>query len=199
MLTAGVRYDLRLEYYDGGAGASAQLLWTPPGQPETVIPTTQLFPSSASTTSVPPSQAGLIAEYFNDPGPGASFTASAATRIDTTVNFDWGWNSPLEAVQADYFSARWTGKLLAPTSGTYTFATIGDDGVRLWINGQLVIDDWESHPATRNLSAMLTLVAGATYDIRLEYYEATSGATLQLLWTPPGGSEQIIPATQFSH
>ena len=57
------------------------------------------------------------------------------TRIDPTVDFDWGTGSPAAAIGADTFSVRWTGQVQAPFSGTYTFYTVSDDGVRLWVNG----------------------------------------------------------------
>ena len=78
-------------------------------------------------------------------------------------------------------------------SGAYTFATESDDGVRLWINNQQVINNWTDHGATTNTSAPITLTAGVSYDVRLEFYDRTGGAIIRLLWSYPGQSQVIIP------
>ena len=118
-------------------------------------------------------------------------------RTDPTVNFNWGGGAPASGVTNDYFSVRWTGQVLAPTSGTYRFATTSDDGVRLWVNGQLLIDNWTQHAPTINTSPAMTLTAGVRYDIRLEFYERVGGAQIQLRWTPPGQAESVIPSIQL--
>src|SRR5205823_5631639 len=72
-----------------------------------------------------------------------TLTAPAAvTRTDATVDFDWGGGSPAAALPVDRFSARWTGRVEALLTEAYTFYTTSDDGVRLWVNGQPVIDSW---------------------------------------------------------
>ena len=119
------------------------------------------------------------------------------TRTDATVNFTWGTGSPAANVQADNFSVAWTGQLYAPVTGNYTFSTISTDGVRLWVNGQLVINNWTNHNSTTNTSAAVGLTAGASYVIRLEYYEATGDATARLRWAYPGQSTQVIPQSRL--
>ena len=84
---------------------------------------------------------GLSATYFNN----ADLTGSSISRIDATVNFDWGTGSPNSAIGADTFSARWTGQVQAQKNETYTFFTTSDDGVRLWIDGRQIINDWSVH------------------------------------------------------
>src|SRR4029453_18618114 len=74
---------------------------------------------------------GLSATYFDN----ADFTGAAVSRVDPTVNFSWGSGSPASAIGVDTFSARWTGQIEAPYTGAYTFYTVSDDGVRLWVNG----------------------------------------------------------------
>jgi parallel beta-helix repeat protein len=81
---------------------------------------------------------GLLAEYFDTP----DLTGNPLTRIDTAVNFDWGQGSPLPGIAPGTYSVRWSGQVLAFVSGTYTFYTTADDGVRLWVNGQLLINNW---------------------------------------------------------
>jgi hypothetical protein len=141
---------------------------------------------------------GLTARYYNDPGTGSRFTTLILTRTDATVNFNWGTGSPGSGVTSNNFSTRWTGFVQAPVSGTYRFSTVSDDGVRLWVNNQQVINNWTDHGATTNTSAAITLTAGVRYPITLEYYERTGDAVIRLQWSYPGQSTQIIPQSRLS-
>ena len=85
---------------------------------------------------------GLLGEYFNDPNNGAHFVTFVRGRLDPTVNFDWASTAPATGVSVDNFSVRWTGLVQAPVTGSYTFTTMADDGVRLWVNGALLVDNW---------------------------------------------------------
>ncbi|NJM57512.1 MAG: hypothetical protein HC857_08825 [Synechococcales cyanobacterium RU_4_20] len=87
---------------------------------------------------------GLKAEYFDN----QDFTGTRLVRTDATVNFDWKTGSPAPQLAPDSFSARWTGKLLAQHTETYTFSVAGDDGLRLWVDGKLLIDGWKTQSAT---------------------------------------------------
>jgi len=104
--------------------------------------------------------------------------------------------TPSIEVPADNFSVRWTGKLAIPTTGSYRFQATSDNSVRVWINNQLVIDDWTAHGVTSDESANLLLVAGQRYDIKVEYAELTGDATMRLSWTTPdNASYAVIPAS----
>lgn len=131
---------------------------------------------------------GLTAVYYDND----NLSAVKIKRNDAVVDFDWGAGSPDPTVGADTFSARWTGKVLANVTGTHTFRTTSDDGVRLWLNNQLVIDNWGPHGVTDN-TATMSLTAGQKYNIRLEYRDVTGSATMQLRWTQPAAAEQVIP------
>ena len=109
---------------------------------------------------------GLSVTYYND----IAFTGTTVTRIDPAVDFAWGSGSPAASIGADTFSARWTGQVEPQFTGTYTFYTVSDDGVRLWVNGQQIINNWTDHGTTEN-SGTIALTAGQRYDIRMEYYE----------------------------
>lgn len=135
---------------------------------------------------------GLKGEYFNN----KTLTAPVVLTRTEAVNFDWT-GSPGSPVGADNFSVRWTGKVEAPATGSYTFATTSDDGVRLWVNGAQVINNWTDHASTTNTSSAISLTAGVKYDVTMEFYEATGGATAKLLWTPPGGSQVPIPVDRL--
>ncbi|MDB5176123.1 MAG: hypothetical protein JWM81_981 [Candidatus Saccharibacteria bacterium] len=131
---------------------------------------------------------GLTATYYN----GIAFNTLALSRIDKTINFSFGTGTPGAPVKADNFSARWTGRIRAPKTETYTFQTKTDDGVRLWIDGKLIINNWVTHSVTTN-TAKVALTAGQYYSIKMEYYEATSTATVQLFWSTPTITNTIIP------
>jgi hypothetical protein len=148
-------------------------------------------------TGNPPSPNGLTAQYFNDPGTGAHFGTLVLTRVDSTINFDWGTASPAAGVTADNFSVRWTGRVEAPVTGSYRFSTVSDDGIRVWVNGQLVINNWTDHAPTTNTSAAIALTAGTRYAMTVEYYERGGGATARLQWSYPGQATQIVPQARL--
>ncbi len=135
---------------------------------------------------------GLSATYFNN----VDFTGTTVTRTDPTVNFAWGTGSPSSSIGADTFSARWTGQVEAQFTGTYTFYTQSDDGVRLWVNGQQLVNNWTAHPTTENRGA-IALTAGQRYDIRLEFFENRGGATARLLWSSASVPKAVIPASRL--
>ena len=134
---------------------------------------------------------GLKAYYFAS----KDFTALKATQLDPAVNFDWGSEPPAKSLGAGTFSVRWAGQVLAPESGTYRFSTRTSDGVRLWINGTLVIDDWNDHTTKLwNDSAEITLTAGQRFSLKMEYYHGASPATSRLYWYLPSRKAcSIIP------
>lgn len=103
------------------------------------------------------------------------------TREDPTINFFWNDGSPDPSVPVNQFSARWT-KQQQFAEGRYRFTTSTDDGVRLYINDQLIIDKWYDQGTTDH-SQVIYLPTGE-YDLRMEYYENWSGATARLHWTP---------------
>ncbi len=136
---------------------------------------------------------GLTGTYFGD----TALTTVVTTRTDATIDFDWGAGSPAPGVAVDAFSVRWTGSVQAQYSETYTFTTLSDDGVRLWINGQQLVNHWTDHGPTED-SGSITLVAGQKYDVKMEFYENAWGAVAKLSWASPSTAKQIIPATQLS-
>ena len=126
-------------------------------------------------------QPGLSAEYFNSQDlSGAPFAA----RRDAVVDLNWARGNPVPGLPIYHISARWTGELIAPTDGEYTLGARGDDGFRLFVNDQKVVDDWTVH-APETKSYTLTLKAGQVVPIRLEYFQAEQGAEVSLLWKQP--------------
>jgi len=150
------------------------------------------FGHTASADSAPPADAvpGLRADYFDNPDLLLPITF---TRTDPTIDFDYaGGGPPDTTLPVDYFSVRWSGQVRADHSETYTFTTRSDDGVRLWIDGQLLIDNWTLHGPTED-SATIDLPAGEWVDLRLEYFEYNVGATIQLSWSSPSTLAEIVP------
>jgi hypothetical protein len=117
-------------------------------------------------------------------------------RIDPVVDFDWGGGSPDPALGPDQYSARWLGQVQPRFNETYTFYVVGDDGVRLWVNNQLVIDRWVDQGPTE-YSAFVPMQAGYLYDIKMEYYENGGGAVARLLWSALSVPKETIPASQL--
>ncbi len=135
---------------------------------------------------------GLTGTYFND----MTLTNAALTRTDAQVGFNWGNGSPAAGVPADHFSVRWTGTVEAQYTQTYTFFTTSDDGVRLWVNGQQVVNNWTNHGSTEN-SGTIALTAGVQYAITMEYFENTGGSVAQLRWSSPATVKALIPQSQL--
>ncbi len=99
-------------------------------------------------------------------------------------------------VNADTFSVRWTGKIKPQFTETYTFTTTADDGVRLYVDGRLIIDNWVDQVATSRTGS-IALEAGRLYDIKMEYYERTGLASASLAWSSASKPLQIIPQTRM--
>jgi hypothetical protein len=136
---------------------------------------------------------GLTGTYFD----GEELTGKSVTRVDPKIDFDWGKGSPDPAVGPDKFSARWTGRVAAEHTEPCTFYVIADDGARLWIDGQLVIDAWKNASGEKRESPPLDLVAGRTYDLKLEYHESQEKARIQLLWSSPSTPRDVVPHAQL--
>ena len=134
---------------------------------------------------------GLKGEYFKKEG----FKELKLTRIDPLINFDWGKEKPIEGLDKDHFSARWTGFVQPRFSGTQTFHVTSTDTVRLWINGQLIINR-TGDGDTENRGA-ITLNGGQKYAIKLEFEEKDKTASIKLEWSSPNQAREVIPRSQL--
>jgi uncharacterized protein YraI len=152
--------SMQMEYYENIGGAVARLSWLP------------LTGGGSSTWS---------GQYFNNKNLSGS---PVLTRNDSSINFDWGSGSPAAGVvSADNFSVRWS-RNLSITAGRYRFTVAVDDGARLWVNNELIINQWKDQPLT-TYSAEIDLPTGSI-PVRMEYYDATGGAHAHLSWTTVG-------------
>lgn len=136
----------------------------------------------------PPPVPGLRAEYFD------AYHDKLVERIEPNLDHDWKLEAPVEKIGKDRFSARWVGTLTPKQSGKTTLIIDADDGVRLWVDDKLVIDDWRAHFVERHTAE---IELGGPVPIRVEYFEADIEASLKLSWSAPGLAEEIIPADRF--
>lgn len=137
------------------------------------------------------SGSGLTAQYFHN----ENLTGLAVERLEQP-NFVWGTTPPAPGVDPSAFSARWFGRVEALHSETYTFMTVSDDGVRVWVDGKLLIDDWNVQGA-RLETGSIALQAGQQYDIRVEYFNVGGNSSFRLQWSSPSQSRQNIPTSQL--
>jgi len=135
---------------------------------------------------------GLTGNYFN----GMNFETPVLTRVDETINFNWDLASPDAVVQNDNFSVRWTGVIEPLYAENYTFFINSDNGRRLWINDQLIIDKWIGDWGTE-YSGQIALEAGQQYTIKMEYFEEAGGANAKLEWQSESQPRQVISKTQL--
>ena len=131
-----------------------------------------------------------------NPGPGQAFTSFVLTRTDPRIDFTFT-DSPDPSINADMFSARWTGEVEAAFTETYTFYTSSDDGARLWIDGVQLVDTWIDQ-GTPEYNGQIDLVAGNKYSLVMEYYENGGGAVAELRWSSPSTPKDFVPQAALS-
>jgi MSHA biogenesis protein MshQ len=204
-LVAGQAYTLVLEYYENGGDATIRLQWQLPGSNTYVaIPggptptlgaglyecTPEFKPPVTSCPANSKLVAGITGSYFNNR---TLTTPVTATRLDGPINFDWSTGLPgPTGIGVDNFSVSWNGYIYVTQTGVHNFQTNSDDGVRLTVNGDLLIDQWNDHSATTHTSAAVNLEAGKAYPVKLEFYENSGFAVMQLRWQTPGSSSYTV-------
>jgi hypothetical protein len=154
-VTAG-NHELRVEYYENGGGAVARVS------------------VAATPSSCPTGQ--YRASYF----PNRTLTGTPTTvRCETAVNYNWGSGSPPgTGVGPNNFSVRWVATRSFATTRTYTFTATADDGVRVYLDGTLIINQWrDQSPTTYTVSRQVT---AGNHEVRMEYYENAGGAVARL-------------------
>ena len=133
---------------------------------------------------------GLTGRYFAD----QKFEKIIKTRKDRKINFDWNLG-PIIDDYYDNVSVTWDGEIKAPRNGEYRFTTRSDDGVRLWIDDRLIIDDWRKH-AVEDQSNSIYLEKGY-HDIKIEYFDVGGHAVMKLLWIIPGTQRPKVISSSF--
>ena len=145
---------------------------------------------AVTTGTIPPTATtGLTGDYFDH----ADFTGWRLRRIDATIDFDWDTRGPDPRIGFDSFSTRWRGWLIPPVSGTYTLTFFMDDGVRLWLDGRLVLDEWH---LTEKLefTTTVTLEGGRPYPLRLDYFQDPAFAVIRWYAAVNDQPRQIVPS-----
>lgn len=125
-------------------------------------------------------QQGLLGEYFD----GRDFDQKVLTRTDAQINFVWNNVAPVPGTDPHVFSVRWTGKIQAPETGNYLFRVHVDDGVRVILDGKMLINAWGMHDSEL-FTGERNLVAGQQYDLQVEYFNALLEGEIQLYWQLP--------------
>ncbi|WP_420643597.1 PA14 domain-containing protein [Candidatus Leptofilum sp.] len=171
---------VKMEYYENGGTAVAALTWAK---------------ISGVTTPAPPSPiiSDWRGEYYNNRDLAGS---PVVVRNDSAIDFIWGSSSPIpNAINSDHFSVRWT-QTVNLAAGNYVFTANTDDGVRVWVNGQQLIDAWDIHDV--QLFAGAITLPGGPVEIRMEYFEYSGLAEARLSWTTANGTQptgQGMPTT----
>ena len=138
---------------------------------------------------------GLFAEYYASQDGTGLFSNRMVTTIDAQIDFDWGEGAPYD-LPSDAFTVAWSGSVrTTDAAGIYEFAIQVDDGVRFWIDGELLVDVWEANFDTQFVSVELD--ADRIYPMRLEMFELGGSSSCRLSWTPPGGQTEIVPASNL--
>lgn len=171
-------HNIRMEYYEHIGNAVAMMWWDR---------------LTVSTTTM-----RWRAEYFNNPW---LVGAPVLVREESDIRYDWGTNAPAPGIVADGFSVRWTGIVGFDYSDAYTFTVTVDDGVRVWIDGGLLIDAWRDQSTT---ISVVRYVTKGTHPVTVEYYDGSGNACITFAWqrgiigTPtPGATPQptVQPTT----
>ncbi|MBK9694538.1 MAG: carbohydrate-binding protein [Elusimicrobia bacterium] len=182
---------------DGGVNGPR---WTAEPGPHTVmavvddndtLPETDEFNNKSEiplACATAPAGRGLFGAYYNNP----DFTDLRMTRVDPKIKFNWIHLSPDLSLGSDTFSVRWTGSVTPRYSEAYTFHAEADDGVRLWVDGQLIIDQWASQGATEH-TGTIALTAGRPVSIRMDYYDDRVAALANLSWSSPSQAKELVP------
>lgn len=155
-----------------------------------------------SSTSIFAQKQGLLGEYYD----GSNFQKKVLTRTDQKINFYWNNEAPARGINPQEFSIRWTGKIKAPESGEYMFRAKVDDGVRVKVGGQYVIDAWGLNDEGK-FTGYIKLQQGQMYDLEVEYFNGLFEGEIQLFWQLPsekpifggalGYNDKIIDSKHF--
>ncbi|MDX2141609.1 MAG: PA14 domain-containing protein, partial [Chloroflexota bacterium] len=191
-LNGGVYNSIRIEYVEEYGNAAVRLEWL---GPDVAVRSVMQGRFSAFQPPANSQGTGLYAQYF----PlleATQVTSNTVVRVDERVSFKWGTSSPLPSFQSDRFFVRWTGEIEPAFSEEYTFYTVADDGIRLSINDQVLINNWQIQSATQ-WQRTITLQAGVRYRIQVEYFDYESIALVQLQWSSPSNPRQPVPTSRL--
>ncbi|HZC34063.1 MAG TPA: glycoside hydrolase family 3 C-terminal domain-containing protein [Chthoniobacterales bacterium] len=151
--------QVKIDYFETGVGSFAAAQFLHPAEGGNLEP-------------------GLKAEFFDNPNLSGR---PVAVRVDSYIDFDWPSGVAISRLSSDRFSVRWTGMIRSSDSGPHVFRARSDDGIRVFLNGELIIDDWQDH-APRTVTTTYRLEAGKTYALRIDYHNSSGAALAQFAW-----------------
>jgi len=149
-------------------------------------PVTRSIPTSSLCTDAPCSEHGLKADYFSNM---TLKGLPVMSRTDAAVNFAWGDTGISPRLLKNY-SVRWTGFLVVPASGDYLIGFTGQDGYRLWLDGNLLVEDWTVHHPASTLTKKVHLEMGHPYSLKIEYFQDVRSSESRLIWSIPDDEER---------
>ncbi len=149
-------------------------------------PVVTAIPSAALYTDRSLKKHGLKAEYFSNT---KLEGAPVLTRTDVKIDFAWGFSGVSPELSKNY-SVRWTGVIVPPETADYLIGFTGQDGYRLWLDDQPLVEDWTTHRPSTTQTNKVHLVKGQSHAIKIEYFQTVRGAEARLLWSVPGKQEQ---------
>ncbi len=131
------------------------------------------------------SQNGLKADYYD----GRHFERYVATQYVEKIDFYWNRTPPVEGINPHLCSVRYIGQLKSPKTGIYTFSARVDDGIRVWVDGKQIIDNWQLNDVGYS-KGEIELIADSVYTLKVEYFNALLEAELRLLWEIPAEEKE---------
>jgi hypothetical protein len=191
-------HDIKIEFFENDLDAGCKFSWQPPGAAKEIVPESAL----SHQLSAPPSEAGLLGEYFDIGETLDDFPIipgdkkPVVKRVDKTINFESTQEGFHGTQLVDFFYVRWTGKLHIPQDGKYTFFLESDDGSRLFIDGKQIIANGGRHHMTEK-AGEAELTSGQ-HSLKIEYFENEVDAGCLFSWRPPAGTKELVPARVLS-
>jgi hypothetical protein len=201
-LEQGVKYPFSLKYQELPINSTIFLFWQCDGGQMYIVPPSAFYVcqghyskyfNPVHVNCLKANGDGLKGEYFS----GAQTVVNESSVPNYTVNgqninFEWGASSPDSSIPEDDFSARWTGYLESKYTEDMTLQLVSDDGVRMWIDDNLVLDKWEAYSNVLH-EVTIPFENGKIYKIRVEYNDLGLGATCVLYWKSAGQEREVIP------
>jgi len=148
------------------------------------------FEPFASDPALAGATNGLLGTYYPQP----DFAGQAVRRVDPSLDFTWTDSPPIANFPRENFSVRWTAQLRPTDTDLYTLHATVDDGVRLWLNERLLIDEWREQ-SLATATSPVSLRAGETYNLTIEYFQSIGTARMKLFWSSPTQPKAIVPAS----
>ncbi|MGF7229458.1 MAG: PA14 domain-containing protein, partial [Candidatus Saccharibacteria bacterium] len=182
--------------YEQATGADYMHLYVKGPVAEQVVPNAWLQSGVRDIAN----QHGLTGRYYNDDGThnlDSTTKSMYMQRVDQNVSFDWGLGSAVPGGPTDNFMTRWSGYFTAPVNGNYQFGTKADDGSRVTVNGTQLLNNWQDTPNLENWGGSISLTAGQTVPIVVDYYEHGGGAAIALE-VQGAVAAQVVPTSWLS-